>query len=65
MGSAAIQLAKAAGARVIATAGGKEKVARCNELGADEVIDYEAGDFVDRVRDATDGRGADVVFASS
>lgn len=62
VGSAAIQLAKAAGARVFATAGGQEKVARCKELGADEVIDYEAGDFVGRVNEATGGRGADVVF---
>jgi NADPH2:quinone reductase len=62
VGSAAIQLGKAAGARVIATAGGAEKVARCRALGADLAIDYTTEDFVDAVKRATDGKGADVVF---
>jgi NADPH2:quinone reductase len=62
VGSAAIQLGRAAGARVIATAGGEEKVQVCRDLGADLVIDYRAGDFVDPVKDFTDGRGADVIY---
>lgn len=61
VGSAAIQLAVAAGARVLATAGGPEKVEVCRKLGADVAIDYTAGDFVDPVKDATGGRGVDVV----
>lgn len=62
VGSAAIQLAKARGARVIATAGGSEKVAVCRSLGADLAIDYTAEDFVEPVKDFTAGRGADVIF---
>jgi NADPH2:quinone reductase len=62
VGSAAIQLGLAAGARVIATAGGAEKVQVCRDLGAELVIDYRAGDFVDAVKEFTDGRGADVVY---
>jgi NADPH2:quinone reductase len=46
---------------VLATAGGPDKVARCLELGAAEAYDYRAGDFVDLVKDATGGRGADVI----
>jgi len=61
IGSAAVQLGVAAGARVIATAGGPEKVAFCSSLGAELVIDSRAGDFVPAVLDATDGRGVDVV----
>lgn len=61
VGSAAIQLAKATGARVFATAGGAEKVARCLELGADLAVDHRTDDFVTVVNDATGGRGADVV----
>jgi NADPH2:quinone reductase len=64
VGSAAIQLGKAAGARVIATAGGPEKVAVCRDLGADLAIDYLAEDFVARVKEETGGRGADVVYDS-
>jgi NADPH2:quinone reductase len=64
VGSAAIQLGRASGARVIATAGGPEKVEVCRDLGADVVIDYRAGDFVAAVKDATDGRGADVIYDS-
>jgi NADPH2:quinone reductase len=64
MGSAAIQLGKAAGARIFATAGGPEKVALCRELGADVGIDYRSEDFVEIVNEATDGRGADVIYDS-
>ncbi len=64
VGSAAIQLGKAAGARVIATAGGPEKVQVCKDLGADVAIDYSSEDFVAIVKDATAGRGADVVYDS-
>ena len=62
VGSAAIQIAKAAGARVIATAGGSEKVEVCKQLGADITIDYREENFVEVVKDATEGRGADVIF---
>lgn len=62
VGSAAIQLAKAAGAMVIATAGGPEKVAVCRDLGADHAIDYLAEDFVGPVKEITAGRGADVIY---
>ena len=62
VGSAAIQLGLAAGARVIATAGGDDKVAVCRDLGAELVIDYRAGDFVDAVKEFTDGRGANVIY---
>jgi NADPH:quinone reductase len=62
VGSAAIQLGKAFGARVIATAGGPDKVAVCKNLGADVVIDYNTEDFVEVVKAETDGRGVDVVF---
>ncbi len=61
VGSAAIQLAAASGARVLATAGGPEKVEVCRSLGAEVAIDYTAGDFVAPVREATDGQGVDVV----
>lgn len=61
VGSAALQLGVAAGARVIATAGGAEKVRLCRELGAELAIDYREQDFVEAVLDATGGRGADVV----
>lgn len=62
VGSAAIQLGLAAGARVFATAGGPEKVQVCRDLGAELVVDYRAGDFVDAVKAATEGRGADVIY---
>ena len=62
VGSAAIQLGLAAGARVIATAGGPDKVEVCRELGAEVAIDYPADDFVAVVKDATGGRGADVIY---
>lgn len=62
VGSAAIQLAKAAGARTIATAGGPEKVEVCRRLGAEIAIDYREENFVEVVKEATGGRGADVIF---
>jgi len=62
VGTAAIQLAKAAGARVIATAGSEAKLAICREMGADLAIDYGHEDFVAEVRAATGGKGADVVY---
>jgi NADPH2:quinone reductase len=62
VGSAAIQLAKAAGARVVATAGSAEKVALCRSLGADLAVDYRSEDFVEAVKAFTGGRGADVVY---
>ncbi len=61
-GSAALQLGKALGARVIAIAGGLDKCNFCKQLGADEVIDYRTTEFASAVRDATDGRGADVIY---
>jgi NADPH2:quinone reductase len=64
VGSAAVQLGKAAGARVIATAGGPDKVRVCEQLGADVAVDYLAEDFVAVVKDVTAGRGADVVYDS-
>jgi NADPH2:quinone reductase len=61
-GFAAVQLAKALGARVIATAGGPDKVAACHAVGADVAIDHTEGDWVAAVNEATGGRGADIVF---
>ncbi len=62
IGTTAIQLAKALGARVVATAGSPEKVARCRDLGADAAIDYRTEDFVERLREITAGHGADVIL---
>jgi NADPH:quinone reductase len=64
VGSAAIQLGKARGAVVIATAGSAEKLDFCKELGADVVINYREGGFADKVMDATFGRGVDVALDS-
>ena len=61
-GAAAVQLAKAMGARVIAVAGGPEKSAFCQSLGADDVIDHHAQDITDATRKLTDGAGASIVF---
>ncbi|MEM9706105.1 MAG: sulfotransferase [Pseudomonadota bacterium] len=61
-GSAAIQLAKNAGARVFATAGSEEKLALCRELGADVAINYTTDDFVETIINETNGVGVDVVF---
>jgi NADPH2:quinone reductase len=62
IGVTAIQLAKAFGATVIATAGGAEKCARCRELGADLAIDYREEDFVEKIKTFTRGHGADVIL---
>lgn len=62
VGSAAIQIARLHGARVIATAGTDEKLAKARELGAEETINYRTGDFVAEVRRLTAKRGVDVVF---
>jgi NADPH2:quinone reductase len=62
VGSAAIQLGKAAGATVIATAGSDAKVEVCLRLGADHAVNYKTQDFVEEVKRITGGRGADVVF---
>ncbi|WP_228993732.1 NAD(P)H-quinone oxidoreductase [Streptomyces sp. DH8] len=62
IGTMAIQLAKAVGARVAITAGSPEKLARCAELGADILIDYREQDFVEEVRENTAGAGADVIL---
>jgi NADPH2:quinone reductase len=64
VGIAAVQIGKALGARVIATAGGAEKLEIARANGADEVIDYREDDFVEAVKQATDGRGADVIYDS-
>lgn len=61
-GSAAIQLARHAGARVIATAGTDEKLALCRELGAQVAINYTTSDFAPAVMEETGDRGADVIF---
>ncbi|WP_461005396.1 NAD(P)H-quinone oxidoreductase [Streptomyces capparidis] len=62
IGTMAIQLAKAAGARVVVTAGSAAKLERCAELGADVTVNYREEDFVERVREATGGAGADVIL---
>lgn len=62
IGTMAVQLAAAAGARVAVTAGSEEKLARCRELGADIAISYKESDFVEELRSATDGHGADVIL---
>ena len=62
IGTAAIQLAKSFGARVIVTAGSAEKCEACRRLGADVAVDYKTEDFVAAVKQATDGKGADVIL---
>jgi putative PIG3 family NAD(P)H quinone oxidoreductase len=62
IGTMAIQLGKAFGARVACTAGSPEKLARCRELGADLAINYREEDFVAALLDATGGAGADVIL---
>jgi len=64
VGIAAIQLAARAGARVLATASSPERLDRLTPLGMDVGIDYTSVDFVEAVRQATDGRGADVIVDS-
>jgi NADPH:quinone reductase len=62
VGSAAVQLGKAAGARVIGVVGGPGKAEVARTLGADVVVDRNAENFVEVVKEATGGRGADVVY---
>jgi putative PIG3 family NAD(P)H quinone oxidoreductase len=62
IGTMAIQLGKAFGARVACTAGSAQKLARCRELGADIAINYREEDFVAALHDATGGAGADVIL---
>jgi NADPH2:quinone reductase len=62
IGTTAIQLAKAFGAKVIITAGSKEKCDACLKLGADHAIDYKTEDFVAKTKAATGGAGADVIL---
>jgi putative PIG3 family NAD(P)H quinone oxidoreductase len=62
IGTTAIQLAKAFGARVVTTAGSPEKCAACLALGADIAVNYKTEDFVAATKDATDKRGADVIL---
>ncbi|MFE1439909.1 NADPH:quinone oxidoreductase family protein [Streptomyces sp. NPDC058739] len=62
VGSAAVQLGKAAGATVIGVVGGADKAAVARELGCDVVIDRRAEDVVAAVKEATGGRGADVIY---
>lgn len=62
VGTAAIQVAAAAGAKVIAVAGGQEKGAYCRSLGAHASIDYRSENLFERVMELTDGRGAELVF---
>jgi putative PIG3 family NAD(P)H quinone oxidoreductase len=62
IGTHAIQVAHALGARVLTTAGSAEKLELCRSLGANVAIGYREQDFVEEVRRATDGRGADVIL---
>ncbi len=64
VGVAAIQLAKRAGATVLATASSEDRLNRLWPLGLDTGIDYTASDWVDRVKQATNGRGVDLVVDS-
>lgn len=62
VGTAAIQIAKAMGARVIAAASTDEKCALCKSLGADATINYSTEDLRESIKQATDGRGPDVIY---
>ncbi|MFW6027650.1 MAG: NAD(P)H-quinone oxidoreductase [bacterium] len=62
IGTTAIQLAAALGARVFATAGTAEKCAACEKLGAERAVNYREADFVSAVKEATDGEGVDVIL---
>ena len=64
IGTAAIQMAREAGARVIVTAGSDEKCARCRELGADVAVNYREADFAEAIAEATGGAGVDVILDS-
>ncbi|KGN41752.1 NAD(P)H-quinone oxidoreductase [Knoellia aerolata] len=62
IGTMAIQLAREVGARVAVTAGSQEKLDVCRHLGAEVLINYKEQDFVEEIRRATDGHGADVIL---
>ena len=62
IGTMAIQIAKALGARIAVTAGSAEKLAACEALGAEVLVNYRTEDFVEVVREATGGRGADLIL---
>src|SRR4051812_14919785 len=62
IGTMAIQLAKAFGSKVIVTVGSKDKADACTKLGADLAINYKTEDFVDAVKAATNGSGANVIL---
>lgn len=62
VGTMAIQIGRALGARVAVTAGSAAKLARCAELGAEVLIDYTQDDFVEVMKDTTGGRGANVIL---
>ncbi len=62
IGSSAIQLAKAFGAKVFTTAGSDEKCRYCTQLGADQAINYKQQDFVESISDLTEGKGVDVIL---
>ena len=62
IGTTAIQLAKAFGAKVFITAGSEEKCAFCRKLGADAAINYRGSDFVEEVKKLTNGNGADLIL---
>ena len=62
IGTMAVQLATAFGARVAVTAGTPEGLEKCEELGAEVLVNYREQDFVEEVREATSGRGADIVL---
>jgi putative PIG3 family NAD(P)H quinone oxidoreductase len=64
IGTAAIQLVGAAGGRIVVTAGSEEKCQRCRDLGADVAVNYRSGDFVAAAKQATEGKGVDVVLDS-
>ena len=62
VGTSAIEIGKAMGARVLAAASSEEKLAFCKKLGADETIDYSTADLRQRILELTSGKGADVVY---
>ena len=62
VGTAAIQIGKALGAKVIATAGSSEKLQICRQCGAEFLINYRTENFVEKVKEITEGKGADVIY---
>lgn len=62
VGTAAVQIGHALGARVVATAGSEEKLAVCRRAGAEAAINYREENFCERIQDLSNGRGADVIF---